>query len=443
VLKFLEFKNIFLRETGLMFIGISFFNLSHLLYYLFMMRNLSLVEYGHLNTLVALFTVVSIPAGTVQTTVTRFFSSFKVQNQYHQAIELLRHFLLLMSIIAVFFFLLVIFTSSQIASFLQISSRGSIILFGLCLIFAMVNPVPWGGLQGLQKFGLLTLNLVINGGLKFALGALFVFLGFGLLGAIGAIALSYFVTTFLSLFIVGVSLLRAREAAGQAEFPKDSNSSSFSEVYHYFFFVGSVLLCFMILTNIDLIFAKHFFTPVEAGYYSVAQMAGKIILFLPLPIIMVMFPKLFSLEAQGKGGLITLGKSLAIAGFLCGGASLLSLLFPSLIVKILSGKPYSECSPLVGLFAINMALFSLTLILLHYHLSTRERGFLYSLFFFTLTEVALIILFHDTLIQVLLVVGIVAFCLFGINLYLAYHPHRRDRKIKDSTARSKTLNEAV
>ena len=411
---------------GLAFIGIGLFSLFTILYHLFMIRYLPPIEYGHLNTLIALFMVISVPAGTAQTTVTKFFSSFKVQSQYHQAIALLRHFLLLMSIIALSFFLLILFASSHISSFFQISSRGLVILFGLSLFFSMVIPVLWGGLQGLQKFGFLTLNLIINSGLKLGFGVLFVFLGFGLLGAMTAIAVSYIITTILSLIIIGISLFKEKAVANHGVIPKSSSPSNFSEAYHYSFSAGLVLLCFMVLTNIDLILVKHFFTPIEAGYYSIAQMVSKIILILPIPIITVMFPKL--LDGREKRTLSILGKGLGVDALICSGAVLSCLLFPSPIVRILSGKVYSECSILVGIFSVNMTLFSLTLILLYYHLSTPRRGFIYSLFLFTLIEIGLILLFHDTLTQVLIMVGIIAFCLMVINLYLAYRPYQDERK---------------
>jgi O-antigen/teichoic acid export membrane protein len=157
-------------------------------------------------------------------------------------------------------------------------------------------------------------------------------------------------------------------------------------------------------------------------------MVGKIILFLPLPIVMVMFPKLSTIEGQEKKALSTLGKSLGISGLLCGGTVIFSLLFPLFIVKILSGKEHLECSALVRIFSVNMGLFSCTLILLYYHLSTQRRQFLYPLVFFTFIEIGLITIFHDTLIQVLMIVGIVAFCLSVINFYLAYHPNICGRK---------------
>jgi O-antigen/teichoic acid export membrane protein len=409
-----------LKQTGLIFIGVSLFNFFNLLFHLFMLRFLPPIDYGHFNTLMALFMIISVPASTVQTTVTKFVSSFQVQNRYDWVRELLQHLLFSMSIVAFSIFFLVALGSSFISFFLQIPSRGLIILLGTALLFAMVIPVPWGGLQGLQKFGSLTFNLIINGALKFALGIFFILLGFEVLGAMGAIAISYCVTIFLSLFMLRMSLPKVKSITPRERTFEGPNPSYVSEVYRYFLPVGMALLCFTVLTNIDLILVKHFFTPVEAGYYSVAQMVGKIILFLPIPVVMVMFPKLSSLEGQERKALSTLAQSLTIAVSLCVVGALLGLLFPPLILRILSGKLYPECIPLVRFFSINMTFFSLTYLLLHYHLSTRRKRFLYILILFTLIQIGLIGLFHKTLTQVLFVVGIVAICLFSINLLLVY-----------------------
>lgn len=408
-----------------MFIGISLFNLFNLLYHFFMVRTLPPIDYGHLNTLMALFMVISVPASTVQTTVTKFVSSFQVQSKYDRVRELLRHLLLLVSIVALCIFLLVVLGSSFISSFLQISSQRLIVLLGMTLLFSMVIPVPWGGLQGLQKFGSLTFNLVVNGALKFALGIVFVLIGFGVSGAMGAILISSAVTTFLSLIMLKMSLPKGESMAREEGNPEGSDPSFISEVYQYFLPVGITLLCFMLLTNIDLILVKHFFTPVEAGYYSVAQMVGKIILFLPIPAVMVMFPKLSSLGNHQRKALSILKQSLLITLFLCGGAVLFGFLFPSLLLRVLTGNVYLECIPLVRFFCVNMTFFALNLILLHYHLSTQKRGFLYPLLFITLAQIGFIVLFHNSLIQVLFTVGVAVFCLFWVNLFLAYRPHRK------------------
>lgn len=139
---------------------------------------------------------------------------------------------------------------------------------------------------------------------------------------------------------------------------------------------------------------------------------------------MVMFPKIASLKIEGQEmkARTLLGQSLITGASLCGGAAIVSFLFPSLIIQFLSGKVYLECIPLVGVFSINMAFYSLNLILLYYQLSTDQRRFLYPLVLCTLTQSGLIVLFHKSLIQVLFMVGLVALCLTLTNFYLAYRP---------------------
>jgi len=253
------------------------------------------------------------------------------------------------------------------------------------------------------------------------LGILFVVWGWGVFGAMGAVALAYFGAALFSFFRLYRSLKTQGEKVDVKEDFTRDGSTNVIEAYRFIVPVGLTLLCFMVLTNIDLILVKHFFTPIEAGYYSIGQMVGRIILVLPLPVVTAMFPHLFSSGDQEKKTRSMLERSLRIAAFLCGGAALCSLLFPSVIVQILSGKVYSDCLPLVGMFSVNMTFFSLTLILLYYHLSTPRRGFLCPLLLFTLMEVGLILLFHNSLVQVLTVVGIIAFCLALTNFYLVYH----------------------
>jgi O-antigen/teichoic acid export membrane protein len=425
-LKFLSVKDEFFKQTGLMFIGIGLFNLFGLLYHFSMLRLLSPVDYGHLNTLITLFMIISVPAGAVQTTITKFVASFHAANQLAEARSLLRHGFLLMLIIGLSVLLLISLGSPFLSSFLQISSQGSVILLGASLFFVIVIQVLWGGLQGLQKFGSLALNFIINGGSKCVLGIGFVLLGLGVSGALSAVVLSYLMTTLFSILILKKSLGKREGIAGPELKFGESIRVDYAKVYSFSLPVGLTLLCLMVLTSIDLIWVKHYFLPLEAGHYSIAQMIGKIIFVFPFPIVMVMFPKLASLKMkrQGEKAFSILRNSLILTAFLCGGTTLISVLLPSTVIQGLSGEVYPECIPLVGIFSLNMTFFSLSLILIHYQLSADQKGFLYPLIFFTLIQSGLIILFHKSLIQVLFVVGVVALCLMAINFYLVYRPYR-------------------
>lgn len=404
------------------------FNLFNLLYHLFMLRYLPPVDYANLNTLMAILMLIYVPSSTVQVTITRFISSFVAENLHDRARKLLQQLLWRMLVVALSIFLLITLASQFLSAFLHISSHGSIVLLGVILFFGLLFPIPWGGLQGLQKFGSLAFNYIVNGGLKFFLGILFVFLGWGILGALGAVAISYFVTISLSIFMLRGYILNGKKLFYSELSPKGADRFLVSEVYRYFSPAGTTVLCFMVLTNVDLILVKHFFTPIEAGYYSIAQMVGKIILFVPFPVVTVMFPKLSSLGGQEKKKLLVLGQSLIIAGILCGGVTVFGLLYPSLIIRMLSGKIYMESISLVKYFCINMTFFSLTLNILNYHLSTQRRGFLFPLLCLTLVQIGLILVFHKTLAQVLIMISIIATSLLGVNLFLAYFSSREVMK---------------
>jgi len=231
--------------------------------------------------------IVSVPSGTLQTVVTKFTSTFYAINHHERIKLLLRSFVKKASVFGLVIFLILIFGSRGISSFLQIPSPLLIVILGVITFFSIILPLTQGGLQGLQRFGCLGLIMIANGSLKLLLGIVFVSIGFGVIGAMSALAISIFITLLLS-FIMLASILTKPLALIPESLQSKSNNPdpemNFSGIYRYFCAVATALLCFMILTNIDVVLVKHFFKPLEAGYYSVAQMVGKIILFYQLPL---------------------------------------------------------------------------------------------------------------------------------------------------------------
>ncbi|HLD83107.1 MAG TPA: hypothetical protein VI976_04080, partial [Candidatus Omnitrophota bacterium] len=95
-------------------------------------------------------------------------------------------------------------------------------------------------------------------------------------------------------------------------------------------------------------------------------------------------------------------------------------IFPSLVLKALTGKVYLESVILGRLFSLSMSFFALLLILITYFLSLKDLRFIKYLGLFTLLQALAIILFHRTLIQVQSILCINAAILFIIHLTLAY-----------------------
>lgn len=411
-----------IKQGSLMFLAVTISNILSLLYQLYMVRNLSPINYGVLNSLFSVLMIVSVPSGTLQTVVTKFTSTFYAINHHERINLLLRSFVKKASVFGLVIFLILILGSRSICSFLQITSPWLIMILGVTTFFSIILPLTQGGLQGLQRFGYLGLIMITNGSLKLLLGIVFVSIGFGVIGAMSALAISTFIALLLS-FVMLASVLPRPLALIPKSSQLKSNSPdpemNFSEIYRYFCAVATVLFCFMVLTNIDVVLVKHFFKPLEAGYYSIAQMVGKIILFLPIAITMVMFPKVSNLHAQGKDTFHILRRSLLCVGLLCGTAALICLLFPGLIIRLLSGEEHLYCIPLARIFSVTMVFFALVYVLLFYHLSIHRLGFIYSLVLLTGLQVLLIILFHQSLSQVLYIMCGNAMLLFLINAYLA------------------------
>jgi len=82
----------------------------------------------------------------------------------------------------------------------------------------------------------------------------------------------------VTLLIAGY-FLAARYFARRVSAGEESHRVSLRPIYAYCLPVSAMLISFTILTNSDVTLVKKFFSPLEAGYYSVAQMVGKIILF--------------------------------------------------------------------------------------------------------------------------------------------------------------------
>ena len=417
----------FLKQGSLMFLAVAVFNAANLLYQLYMVRGLDTVDYGVLNTLFSILMIISVPNGALQTVVTKFVSVYSTTHHYGTIAALLGSFVKKVSVLGFVIFFLFLLGRGWIAEFIQIQSSVLILILGIVMLFSILLPLAQGGLQGLQRFGYLGFVMITNSGLKLFLGVLFVESGWGVLGAISALAVSVGVAFFL-VSVILVKILFKLSAQGldspKPELAYPEVGIDFTEIHRYFYITATVFLCFMVLTNIDILLVKHYFDPLDAGNYSIAQMSGKIILFLPMAITMVMFPKVSRLHAQTKESRHLLKASLLSVGVLCGAAALVCLFFPGLILWLLTGREMLACVTLTRLFAVTMFFYALVYVLLFYHLSIHNMGFIYPLVLLTVLQLAAMVLFHQNLHTILYIMCGNALLLFMINLYIAFSRKR-------------------
>ncbi|MDD5245818.1 MAG: oligosaccharide flippase family protein [Candidatus Omnitrophica bacterium] len=400
----------FSRNIFIVFTGTSLANLLNLFYQLLIAHSLSAFEFAAFNSLLSVFMLIATPVGTLQLAMAKYTSKFRAAGQTSKITYLFSGLLKKVSVFAILAFLIFTFSSRGIINALKIDSLASgYILAGTVGVVCLV-PLFLGGVQGLELFGWYSSSQAAGGILKLASVAVFLYLGYGIAGSLGALLIS----AAVSLIILYLPLKK------YISFALPREDVDYRGVLIYLFPVAAANFCFINLVSFDMVWVKYFFAPQDSGAYALAQMLGKIFLFLPGAISIVMFPRTSGLSAGNQETLSTLSKSLKYVVLLSGAAMIFYNLFPVFVLKILTGKSFPEAVFLGRLFSVSMSLYALLFIMISYFLSVKDLRFLGYLAGFLLLQNALVVIFHPSLVAVQLILCFCGASLLLIHLFLAY-----------------------
>jgi O-antigen/teichoic acid export membrane protein len=233
--------------------------------------------------------------------------------------------------------------------------------------------------------------------------------GFVVLGALGG----YLVSSIAGTMFLFPGLKRYMKE-------KPSPGVDYRSMLWYMFPVALCSFCFVQLSSFDIVLVKYFFDQEQAGIYSLAQMVGKIFLFLPMAISMVMFSRTSRQSALNQDSTGTFWRSFSYVAGLCTIAAFVYNVFPEVVLKVLTGKVYPEAVHLGRFFSLSMSLFALINLFTAYFLSVRDFRFLWSLVAAMLLQIAAIYLYHPGIqaVQVILCVSSAALLLIQVLLFL-------------------------
>jgi hypothetical protein len=133
---------------------------------------------------------------------------------------------------------------------------------------------------------------------------------------------------------------------------------------------------------------------------------------------MVMFPEMTERHARNEDTTMILRKCLMIVGLVSLAASVLCGFFPRFVLYILCGKVYPECVSLVIPFSISMTFYALNNVFLYYHLSAQRHNPVYLFLVFAVLQTLGIIIFHNSLLQVVNIVCAMSLFLFLCNQFV-------------------------
>lgn len=403
----------FLKNNIIMFCAGSIGSFFNLLYQILMLRLLSKEAFASLNSVISLFVIVSVPAFAFSSMVTKHISTHNARQKYEclkatwQTLS--RHAL----VCSLAFFTVVFLLKQGISDFLHLASAGSVVILAVIFFFTGVSSVVIGGLQGLEFFGWLAILTVLGGILKLSLS---VFLVKSIPNGLNAALLGFLFPMLITILISSWPLRFLLKGIGQERI-------ALKPLYVYILPVLLVNLSFALLTNIDMVLARHFFAH-GAQDYAVAQMIGKIILSLPGVIYIVMFSRVAGLHALSESSVSILKRSLSFTFFLSALAALGFNLFPHFAFGLIAGPVSPQVILLGRFFSLSMLFFALSNVLFFYQLSIERYSFILPLILIGLFEIAAICFFHKAPLWIVCITLISSCALFLVNLRITFRVAR-------------------
>lgn len=269
----------------------------------------------------------------------------------------------------------------------------------LTILMLFLRPVTDGALQGLQRFlGLGTIQ-ICQALLRFGFAPLLIWFGLEAVGAILSLPLAMMGALCLALW-----LLRGYWRVEPAAAPPHPVSWNYSAIT----LLG--LLAFALMVNIDAILIKRLFGPAVAADYGPVVTLGKMNLFIPLGIGLVLFPKATQRQAAGRDARPVL--LLALAATLLPGLvlTLVYFVWSGPLVQTIFTTAYARPGIVLGLVGLATTLYAGVNIWLNYALSLGRHTFVYGLAIIVLGQIMAMLLFPLNLRVIALIMVAAGLC---------------------------------
>lgn len=376
------------RQNLVLFLGGFTAGVGGFVYHSLAGRMLGTRLYGEVAALVALYTVGTAANLTLVLVIARQTADLQAAGRLGAIRHVVRRTSRLIAFPLILFCLLMAALSVPMAAFLNLSSPVPLIWLGLAIAVYCYTAIPRGVLQGTQRFPWLSANLSLELVVRTASLVVLLVAGYAVTGSVLAIlagvtfayALGMF--SLRDLFFVERDPVRMRTMAA--------------------FGVTAVAgtIGILLLYNIDVVLAKHYLSPHEAGIYGGLNKIGTIIFYGTLSVSQVLFPRVVEAIATKRppGRLLVLsGGLMTILGM---GAILVFGIAPGLVVNVLFSATFRDAQPYilaVGFIGLGLSLANL---LVQFLMAVHDRVFIPILGAAVLCMVTLIVLMHGGVGQV-------------------------------------------
>lgn len=387
----------FIRHGALVFGATMATNVLNYAFNFAISRKVGVENFAVLSSLVSAIMLLSIPASVLNLIVVKYSAEFHANGEQAKLWRLSSYTLNFAFSVAAGLLLVGFALRGAAAAFLKIPNDATITLALAIMAITFVAPSARGILQGEQDFAGLAVSVALEAVLKVSLGVSLVYAGFGVFGAMSG-------WTAGSALALAVTILLVRRRRVEVRERLHLHLRTLAKTT-----IGIAVStgALTVLSFIDVLLVKHYFTAYDAGMYAAVNLTGKIVLFLVSFLPMILLPKAIAALRAGRSPAPLLVKAALTTAVMCGGVLLIFGVRPELVLRAVAGNAFTGSAFLVLPYDSAMALLAMIALVVNYKIALHRFQFLYALIAAVVLEVGAITLWHDSLLTVvrILLVG--------------------------------------
>lgn len=252
-------------------------------------RTLGKEAYGDFVAVLSLVALCHLSLGPINGTVARFTAQYAAEDSLGRARTLWRYVTRRVAAYGLVVSAAALVAAVPLASLLRLSSVWSLVV-GVAIIYVtLVLAVSRGALRGLQAFGSLSLNTIMESAVRLGLG-------------VALLAVWCHTASGLSAYLAAlvVVLFVARAQLGRLWRDHDYERVDGTSIRR---FAGPLLIMTITsagLQNVDMLFAKRFLIEADAGLYAAAFTLSRTMSALVTPFTTLLLPVLTQLHGEGR-----------------------------------------------------------------------------------------------------------------------------------------------
>lgn len=392
-------KNSVLVSGGLLITATILANFFNFLYNAYLSRSgsVSIEDFGVISLFGSLLEIIQVPSQAIAKTVT-----------YRMAFMLGKHDTVVKRfwkfVRVRIFYLAILATAIWVVSiplltkYFNIPTTLPFILFTPIWIIGALGAIDRGFLSGVQRFGILALMTVVEAVSKFIIAVGLINLGvsqFIYLSIPASIFISFAIGWFVARKVKeGVKSLEIKHAL---QFPAK-------------FFATSMLtkLSSIAFLSLDVILAKIYLPPVQAGQYALISLVGKMVYFIGSLFSQFITPIVSKDEGAGKNSRNTFYKLIFLTGLATMSGFFVFGILGERVVPFLFGE---KAIPIIGMlpwYTYAMVMYSVASNIVNYHQIKKQYYFPVLGFVLSVIQVILIVVFHaniESFVGIMLLLG--------------------------------------